>query len=425
MGGEKPTLSQAEKKRLHDEKLSLKEVARKAEAAEKAASLRPQASVTKEELTEPILSKKEQKVAKKAQKEERERARKEAVTEPASVAYNPPASFCAGTTHPLPQPPLWTLPPPPPPEVAVAVAAEEEGTMTVTKLLTALGLPHLATIFLDEEMDIEAMRLVKSDQDLVDLGVGEASERAKILDWVRAPPSASAATAATNRNPISDAADAAECAAVLTANHSTNVKGLKPVLERLRKGLAGLRRITPGRLHEGGNPSETFELRIQRQLHDGSFKLVARNGHTAQDVWIVADTKLVTEEALRDAIECAVAGGGGGGGGGGGDVIDLGTEEGPLNISGAEARRAVSGQVKAKQKVTHEHAKGQAEARRKAGAVKVQLRHLKAAVRCSGSDGAVDYDAHAERNAGLISGKAAKGRGAMGGHVASLKGGDS
>ena len=112
-------------------------------------------------------------------------------------------------------------------------------------------------------------------------------------------------TSSTITDAIKDQKDAR-----IVHNHSTHCEGLRPVLVRLMK-TPGIKTITPGRLHQVSSRVPHFELKIQRRDVDnpGSIKLVARNGQTAQDVFVVlspAMAKLEDMEWLQDAVRNAV-----------------------------------------------------------------------------------------------------------------------
>jgi hypothetical protein len=84
----------------------------------------------------------------------------------------------------------------------------------------------------------------------------------------------------------------------LVLNHSTHIPGLISVLERLTK-LDGIQTITPGVIGRVKGHSPSLQLRISVPLR-GGFKVIARQGKTVQEVFI-----LTTLE--RDALEKAIA----------------------------------------------------------------------------------------------------------------------
>jgi Predicted metal-binding protein (DUF2103) len=93
----------------------------------------------------------------------------------------------------------------------------------------------------------------------------------------------------------------------IVQNHSTYCEGLKPILAKLQKHLPKCT-ILPGPLSQSSSHCETLELRLQRMLDESTYKLVARNGYTSQDVLISpVDTKLFNEELLKENIETVLA----------------------------------------------------------------------------------------------------------------------
>jgi|GEM_PF-4887147 len=90
----------------------------------------------------------------------------------------------------------------------------------------------------------------------------------------------------------------------LVENHSTYCDGLRPVLIRLEKKLHGCI-IIPGKISEAYTHAEVFDLRFQREVNDHTYKFVARNGHTAQDVSISIESKYInmyTLDRLQEII---------------------------------------------------------------------------------------------------------------------------
>jgi hypothetical protein len=84
------------------------------------------------------------------------------------------------------------------------------------------------------------------------------------------------------------------------------------VIRRLEKdGKCCIKTIIPGQLHRVSSHAEEFQLQLQRQAEEGefaghtTFKFVAKNGKTRQDVAIVARHG-VTVEQLCAAIHRAV-----------------------------------------------------------------------------------------------------------------------
>lgn len=74
------------------------------------------------------------------------------------------------------------------------------------------------------------------------------------------------------------------------------------MLLRLSKQLSGCT-ITPGRLSTVQSKTDSFVLEFQRATDKHTYQLVARNGHTAQDVLIsVSDTEIYSEEVIKEKI---------------------------------------------------------------------------------------------------------------------------
>ncbi|MBD2306624.1 DUF2103 domain-containing protein [Chroococcidiopsis sp. FACHB-1243] len=71
----------------------------------------------------------------------------------------------------------------------------------------------------------------------------------------------------------------------LVWNHSTHIPGLIPVLERLTR-VDGIQTITPGVIGRVKGHSPKMQLRISVPIR-GGFKLIARQGKTVQEVFIL------------------------------------------------------------------------------------------------------------------------------------------
>ncbi|NET30545.1 MAG: metal-binding protein [Cyanothece sp. SIO1E1] len=83
----------------------------------------------------------------------------------------------------------------------------------------------------------------------------------------------------------------------LVWNHSTHIPGLIPILERLTKQ-RGIQTITPGVISSVRSRAQQLRLKISVPIR-GGFKLIARKGKTAQEVFIL--TSLAQHE-LEGAI---------------------------------------------------------------------------------------------------------------------------
>jgi hypothetical protein len=84
----------------------------------------------------------------------------------------------------------------------------------------------------------------------------------------------------------------------LVLNHSTHIPGLIPILERLTRK-SGIQTITPGVIGRVKSHSPQLKLRVSVPIR-GGFKLLARQGKTVQEVFILAT---LSQEELETAIE--------------------------------------------------------------------------------------------------------------------------
>jgi hypothetical protein len=84
----------------------------------------------------------------------------------------------------------------------------------------------------------------------------------------------------------------------LVLNHSTHIPGLIALLEKLVK-VGGIQTITPGVICSVRSHSPKFKLKISVPIR-GGFKAIARQGKTAQEVFIVTTL-------LQDELESAIA----------------------------------------------------------------------------------------------------------------------
>ncbi|MBE9039426.1 metal-binding protein [Oscillatoriales cyanobacterium LEGE 11467] len=71
----------------------------------------------------------------------------------------------------------------------------------------------------------------------------------------------------------------------LVLNHSTHIPGLIPILERLTK-FNGIQTITPGVIGRVKGHTPKLKLRVSVPIR-GGFKLIARQGKTVQEVFIL------------------------------------------------------------------------------------------------------------------------------------------
>jgi hypothetical protein len=83
----------------------------------------------------------------------------------------------------------------------------------------------------------------------------------------------------------------------LVLNHSTHIPGLIGLLEKLIC-YPGIQTVTPGVIASTRSHSPQFKLKISVPIR-GGFKVIARHGKTAQEVFVVTTT---TQEDLETAI---------------------------------------------------------------------------------------------------------------------------
>jgi hypothetical protein len=354
------------------------------------------------------LSAKERRAEKKAKKA------RSAFDAPATAAAAPAAEPATKPVAPRPLPPRAAAPaappPPPPDRLDALLAACNVDAAAVRAWLDA------------EEIDLETLAKTIKPEYMEDCP-GLSRDQAVALvaaarrGAVSCPGDAGAArtssgddTDGAEPRPPGDAADdASDAGGVVTLTHSTFVPGLKPAMERLARR-AGVVRVTPGELREGSGHAETFRLEFQRELENGSFKLVARKGKTAQDVFVVAKRSLFSAESLRDAL-LNLNERDSRRGGGGDAAVDFG--DGPLNLSGREAAAIVTKRRHAAAQRERERTAKAEKDRKHDKAVKEKTRRLRAtAAAREGSwdlkEGAESW-VNAERQRG--------GKHAMGGHV--------
>ena len=83
----------------------------------------------------------------------------------------------------------------------------------------------------------------------------------------------------------------------LVLNHSTHIPGLISVLQRLTK-LNGVQTITPGVIGRVKGHAPSMQLRISVPIR-GGFKVLARQGKTVQEVFILTT---LNQDELEQAI---------------------------------------------------------------------------------------------------------------------------
>jgi hypothetical protein len=89
----------------------------------------------------------------------------------------------------------------------------------------------------------------------------------------------------------------------LVWNHSTHIPGLIPLLETLLKQEHQIRTITPGVIATVRSHAPHFRLKISVPIR-GGYKLIARRGKTAQEVFIITELEQASlEGAISKAIQ--------------------------------------------------------------------------------------------------------------------------
>ena len=83
----------------------------------------------------------------------------------------------------------------------------------------------------------------------------------------------------------------------LVLNHSTHIPGLIRILEALTKQ-SQIQTITPGVIGSVRGHAPRMQLRISVPIR-GGFKIIARQGKTVQEVFILTT---LSQEQLEDAI---------------------------------------------------------------------------------------------------------------------------
>lgn len=88
----------------------------------------------------------------------------------------------------------------------------------------------------------------------------------------------------------------------LVWNHSTHIPGLIPILERLCKQ-DGIQTVTPGQIGRVKGHSPKLQLRVSVPIR-GGFKVIARQGKTVQEVFILTTLQQNQfEEVLAIAMQ--------------------------------------------------------------------------------------------------------------------------
>ncbi len=86
----------------------------------------------------------------------------------------------------------------------------------------------------------------------------------------------------------------------LVLNHSTHIPGLIRMLERLTK-LGGIQTITPGVIGRVRGHCPRMQLRVSVPIR-GGFKVIARQGKTVQEVFILTSLSQDEIQTILDAM---------------------------------------------------------------------------------------------------------------------------
>ncbi len=86
----------------------------------------------------------------------------------------------------------------------------------------------------------------------------------------------------------------------LVLNHSTHIPGLIAILDRLTQQV-GVQTITPGVIGPARSHAPKMILKVSVPIR-GGFKLIARQGKTVQEVFVIASLEQAELEAAIAAI---------------------------------------------------------------------------------------------------------------------------
>ena len=84
----------------------------------------------------------------------------------------------------------------------------------------------------------------------------------------------------------------------LVLNHSTNIEGLIPILQKLAHDI-NIKTITPAVISRSKGSSSKLIIRLSVKTING-YKAIARKGKTAQEVFISTD---LSKDELKKMIE--------------------------------------------------------------------------------------------------------------------------
>ena len=84
----------------------------------------------------------------------------------------------------------------------------------------------------------------------------------------------------------------------LVSNHSTNIEGLIPILQKLALNV-NIKTITPAIISKARGRSSKLVIRLSVKTING-YKAIARTGKTAQEVFISTD---LSKDELKSLID--------------------------------------------------------------------------------------------------------------------------
>ena len=261
-----------------------------------------------------------------------------------------------------------------------------------------------------EPQDLAERLAQGGDDGLYDIvsNIRKDEPTAAVLQVQEAPlPSAEKAKLPELRPAAEGAAAAQEPGGRTIHTHSSYVPGLKDLCRRLEK-LAEVKVVHPGAISSVSAHAEAFEMKLQRAdegVESQKFKFAARTGHQVQELTIVLKSGLtLDDDAVRSLVDNAMqqprtqAS----------SSYDALPGEGRLNQTAAEVQAQQTQQAQGKQKEKHV-AKVSADAERKRAAIKAEKKkkmQSSGAVRQKG----FDMDAAAEDWTAQEVGERAKGR---------------
>ena len=88
----------------------------------------------------------------------------------------------------------------------------------------------------------------------------------------------------------------------LVLNHSSNIEGLIPILQKLANNL-DIKTITPAVISRVRGRSSKLTIRLSVKTING-FKAIARRGKTAQEVFISTDLSKDELKEIIDSYNC-------------------------------------------------------------------------------------------------------------------------